>query len=327
MLSGPEKAAVLLSLVGEDSAAEIVGQLDEKELYALRRGMHRAGFVQEEHVALVFDEVSEQLSHAVMPEETSEYLRRVLSRALGPERATMILTQLFEDDSSSGIEALREMDGKTLANFLKEEHPQTVAFVLAHLFAGHAGDVLGLLPENVQTEVAFRITQLNRTPPEVLEEVSSLLRNEIRQVRGKDVGGVRPVAEILNNVSKATEERVLAGLTEIDPELTDRVRDLMFVFEDLANMTDRDLQQLIREVERDKWAVALRTASPTFRKKVYGNMSERAAELLREEIENMGPVKLRDVEKVQKEILAVARELETEGKIVLTVKGKEDVLV
>jgi flagellar motor switch protein FliG len=327
MLNGPEKAAVLLSLVGEDTAAEIVGELDEKELFALRRGMQRAGFLEEAHVALVFEEVSKQLSHAVLPEETSDYLRRVLSRALGPERATMILNQLFEDDGSSGIDALREMDSKTLGNFLKEEHPQTIAFVLAHLYPGHAGEVLSLLDEAVQTEVAFRITQLNRTPPEVLEEVSNLLRHEIRQIRGKDVGGVRPVAEILNNVNKTTEERVLAGLAEIDPELADKVRDLMFVFEDLANMEDRDFQQLIREIERDKWAVALRTATPAFRKKVYANMSERAAGMLKEEIENMGPVKLRDVEKVQREILAVARELEAEGKIALSAKGREDVLV
>ncbi len=327
MLSGPEKAAVLLAIVGEDVAADIVAQLSDRELLLLRRGIHRAHFIEREHVDEIFTEVSKQLDQSVIPEETSEYLRRVLTKALGPDRAPAILSRLFEDDASSGIDALQEMDSETLGNFLREEHPQTIAFVLAHLYPGQAGEVLALLSEDLQKEVAYRITQLGRTPPEILEEVSNLLRNEIRQVRGREVGGARPLAEILNNVDKATEERILAGLGEMDPDLADRVREFMFVFEDLAHLDDRSMQQLIREVERDKWAVALRTASPQLRKKVFSNMSERAANLLREEIEVLGPVRLRDVEAVQREILNVARELEAEGKIVLAGKGGEDVLV
>lgn len=241
----------------------------------------------------------------------------------------MLMSRIVQDeDESSGIEALREMDGKTLANFLRDEHPQTIAFILAHLYPGHAGEILSLLSEEMQKEVAYRITQLNRTPPEVIEEVSNVLRKEIRQVRGRDVGGTWPVAEILNYVDKATEERILTGLAEVDPELADGVRGLMFVFEDLARVDDRSIQQLIREVERDKWVIALRTASPQLKKKIFSNMSERAGALLREELESMGPVRLRDVEAVQREILDLARELETEGKIFLaTGKGKEDLLV
>jgi flagellar motor switch protein FliG len=330
LLKGPEKAAVLLTLVGEDLATSLVSELEEKELVLLRQGIHRMAYIEVEHVDQIFTEVSTHLNKAsFLPEETTDYLRRILTKALGPEKASTLMSRIVQDeDDSSGIEALREMDGRTLANFLREEHPQTISFILAHLYPGHAGEILSLLNEDVQKEVVYRITQLGRTPPEVIEEVSDVLRKEIRQVRGKEVGGTRPVAEILNYVDKATEERILIGLSEIDPELSDGVRGLMFVFEDLARIDDRSMQLLIREVEREKWVMALRTASPQLKKKIFGNMSERAGSLLREELETMGPVRLRDVETVQREILDFSRDLEAEGKIFLTTgKGKEDTLV
>jgi len=330
MLTGPEKAALLLTLVGEEIAATLVSELEEKELLLLRQGIHRVGYVEREHVDLIFTEVQQHLGKAsILTEETAEYLRRVLSKALGPEKAASLISRIVqEEDESSGIEALREMDGKVLANFLREEHPQTVAFILAHLYPEHAGQILSLLSEEMQKEVVYRITQLSRTPPEVIEEVSNVLRNEIRQVRGKEVGGTRPVAEMLNYVDKATEERILASLGEMDPELAESVRELMFVFEDLVQVDDRSVQQLIREVERDKWVLALRTASPQLKKKIFSNMSERAGALLREELESLGPVRLRDVEKAQREIIECARALEAEGKIFLTTgKGREEQLV
>jgi flagellar motor switch protein FliG len=220
------------------------------------------------------------------------------------------------------------MDAKVLAQFLQEEHPQTIAFILAHLYPAHAGEVFSMIPDDKQAEVAFRITRLGSTSPEVIEEVSKVLRNEIRQVQGKQVGGVKPVAEILNFVDSATEERVLTGLNEFEPELADGVRRLMFTFEDLSKIDDQSMQALVREVEKDKWVVAMRTASPTLKKKIFGNMSERAGALLKEELEAMGPVRLRDVEATQREILDFARRLEGEGKIYLTSgKSKEDVLV
>jgi flagellar motor switch protein FliG len=154
------------------------------------------------------------------------------------------------------------------------------------------------------------------------------LRNEIRQVQGKQVGGVRPIAEILNFVDNATEARVMDGLTELEPELSERIRQLMFTFEDLGKVDDQSMQVLIREVEKDKWVMSMRTASPNLKKKIFGNMSERAGALLKEEIESMGPVRLRDVEAAQREVIDLARRLESEGKVVLSGgKSKEDVLV
>jgi flagellar motor switch protein FliG len=329
MLKGPEKAAVFLALVGEEIAADLVAELDEKELVMLRQGIHRMALVEQEHIGEVYDDVSKHASQAGIVLGESDYLKRVLMKALGPEKAAEVLQRILSgDEDSTGIEALREMDGKTLANFLREEHPQTIAFILAHLYPGHAGEILSLMSEETQKEVSYRITQLNRTPPEVIDQVSQVLRNEIRQVRGKDVGGIKPLSEMLNFVDKETEERVLTGLDEIDPDMANSVRGLMFTFEDLGKIDDKSMQTLIREVERDKWVMALRTASPQFKKKVFSNMSERAGALLREELEAMGPVRLRDVEGAQREVLEQARELETQGTIFLsTGKGKEDVLV
>jgi flagellar motor switch protein FliG len=330
-LSGPEKAAILLALVGEELATSLVSELQEKELIMLRQGVHRMAQFESTHVDEVFEDTCKQLKKAnILPEQTNEYLLRVITKAMGPEKANAILGRIFQEDSdeSYGIDVLHEMDGKTLAQFLQEEHPQTVAFILAHLYPAHAGEVFSLLPEDKQAEVAFRITRLGSTSPGAIEEVSKVLRNEIRQVKGKQVGGVRPIAEILNFVDSVTEERVMAGLNEYEPELADNIRQLMFTFEDLSKIDDQSMQVLVREVEKDKWVMAMRTGSPVLKKKIFSNMSERAGALLKEEIEAMGPVRLRDVETAQRDIIDLARRLEAEGKVFLTGgKSKEDVLV
>jgi flagellar motor switch protein FliG len=330
-LSGPEKAAILLALVGEELATSLVSELQEKELIMLRQGVHRMAQIESTHVDEVFEDTCKQLKKAnILPEQTNEYLLRVITKAMGPEKANAILGRIFQEDSdeSYGIDVLHEMDGKTLAQFLQEEHPQTVAFILAHLYPAHAGEVFSLLPEEKQAEVAFRITRLGSTSPGAIEEVSKVLRNEIRHVKGKQVGGVRPIAEILNFVDRNTEERVMTGLNEYEPELADNIRQLMFTFEDLAKIDDQSMQVLVREVEKDKWVMAMRTGSPVLKKKIFSNMSERAGALLKEEIEAMGPVRLRDVEAAQREIIDLARRLESEGKVFLTGgKSKEDVLV
>jgi flagellar motor switch protein FliG len=330
-LTGPEKAAIFLALVGEEVATELAGELQEKELVMLRQGVHRMGQIETNHIDEVFEDACKQLKKAnILPEESNDYLQRIITKAMGPEKGNAILSRIFQEetDDSYGIDALHEMDGKTLAQFLQEEHPQTIAFVLAHLYPAHAGEIFSLLPDNKQPEVAFRITRLGSTSPGAIEEVSKVLRNEIRQVQGKQVGGVRPVAEILNFVDSATEERVMAGLNEFEPELPESIRQLMFTFEDLGKIDDQSMQVLVREVEKDKWVIAMRTAGPALKKKIFANMSERAGALLKEETESMGPVRLRDVEAAQRDIIDIARRLESEGKVFLTTgKSKEDVLV
>lgn len=330
-LTGPEKAAIFLALVGEELAGAIAGELQEKEIVMLRQGVHRMAQIETEHIDEVFEETCKILKKAnIFAEGTNDYLQRVLTKAMGPEKAAAVLSRIFteESDESYGIDTLHEMDAKVLGQFLQEEHPQTIAFVLAHLYPAHAGEVFSLLSEEKQAEVAYRITTLGTTSAGAIEEISKVLRNAVRQVQGKQVGGVRPVAEILNFVDNATEERVMTGLGEFEPELADSIRQLMFTFEDLGKLDDQSMQVLVREIEKDRWVMALRTASPNLKKKIFGNMSERAGALLKEEIENMGPVRLRDVEATQREIIDRARQLEAEGKIFLSAgKSKEDVLV
>jgi flagellar motor switch protein FliG len=331
-LSGPEKAAIFIALVGEELATSLCGELQEKELIMLRQGVHRMAQITPEDVDEVFEEACRHLKKAnIFAEGSSEYLQRVLSKAMGPEKAAAVLSRIFQEESGDdayGVDALHEMDAKIMAQFLQDEHPQTVAFILAHLYPAHAGEVFALLPEDKQAEVAFRITRLGSTSPGAIEEVSKVLRNEIRQVQGKQVGGVRPVAEILNFVNNATEARVMEGLTQLEPELSERIRQLMFTFEDLGKVDDQSMQVLIREVEKDKWVMSMRTASPNLKKKIFANMSERAGALLKEEMESMGPVRLRDVEAAQREVIDLARRLESEGKVILSGgKSKEDVLV
>jgi len=330
-LTGPEKAAIFLALIGEELAGAIAAELQEKELVMLRQGVHRMSHIEAENIDEVFEETCRYLKKAnIFAEGTNDYLQRVLTKAMGPEKAAAVLSRIFTEESDElyGIDALHEMDGKVLAQFLQEEHPQTIAFILAHLYPAHAGEIFSLLPDHVQAEVAYRITRLGSTSPGAIEEVSRVLRNEVRQVQGKQVGGVKPVAEILNFVDSATEERVMSGLSEYEPELADGIRQLMFTFEDLTKIDDQSMQVLVREVEKDRWVMAMRTASPNLKKKVFSNMSERAGTLLKEEIEAMGPVRLRDVEAAQREIIDRARQLEAEGKIYLSGgKAKEDVLV
>ena len=331
-LSGPEKAAIFIALVGEELATSLCGELQEKELIMLRQGVHRMSQITPEDIDEVFEDTCRHLKKAnIFAEGSSDYLQRVLGKAMGPEKASAVLSRIFQEDSGDdtyGVDVLHEMDAKTMAQLLQEEHPQTVAFILAHLYPAHAGEVFGLMPEDKQAEVAFRITRLGSTSPGAIEEVSKVMRNEIRQGQGKQVGGVRPIAEILNFVDNATEARVMDGLTELEPELSERIRQLMFTFEDLGKIDNQSMQVLIREVEKDKWVMSMRTASPNLKKKIFGNMSERAGALLKEEIESMGPVRLRDVEAAQREVIDLARRLESEGKVVLSGgKSKEDVLV
>ncbi|HEX9453115.1 MAG TPA: flagellar motor switch protein FliG [Candidatus Binatia bacterium] len=330
-LTGPEKAAIFLALVGEELAGGLAAELQEKELVMLRQGVHRMAQISPEDIDEVVEDACRYLKKAnIFAEGTSDYLQRVLNKAMGPEKAAAVLSRIFteESDEGYGIDTLHEMDAKVLAQFLQEEHPQTVAFILAHLYPAHAGEVFSLLPEEKQPEIAHRITHLGSTSPGAIEEVSKVLRNEVRQVQGKQVGGVRPVAEILNFVDSATEERVMTGLNDFEPELADSIRQLMFTFDDLSKVDDQSMQVMVREVEKDKWVMAMRTASPNLKKKIFGNMSERAGALLKEEIEGMGPVRLRDVETAQREIIDIARRLEGEGKVFLSAgKTKEDVLV
>jgi flagellar motor switch protein FliG len=250
-------------------------------------------------------------------------------KSLDPDKAEWIINNLSIPTLETGLEALRWLDAKTIARFLQGEHPQTVAVILAHLDAIQAGTVLTSLPPNLQAEVLLRIAKLERIPPGVIQELDKVLRNELRATGALEtgqVGGIQSVAEILNNVDQTSEREIMEQIEELNAGLAEEIRQLMFVFEDLITIDDRGMQQILKEVANEDMTLALKTASEELKEKILRNMSKRAADMLREELEVMGPVRVSDVERAQHKIIQTAKRLEGEGRLILGGKGDNAVV-
>jgi flagellar motor switch protein FliG len=251
--------------------------------------------------------------------------------ALGEERARGILGGLnINSGSGRTLESLEMVDAKSLSTFLVNEHPQTVAVILAHLEPEKKGEVLRRLPESLQAEVVLRMANLDNVDPELISEIDKVLKNQLstsHTVEQASLGGVQPVAEMLNVMDKNSEQSIMSRLEEKDPLLAEEIRKLMFVFEDIAKIDDRGIQILLKEVPNDKLLLALKTAHEDIRTKIFKNISARAADMLREDLNNMGPARLSDVESAQQEIVNAARRLEAEGKIIIARGGTEDAMV
>jgi flagellar motor switch protein FliG len=258
-----------------------------------------------------------------------EYVRKLLMKALDQDKAAWIINNLSIPTLETGLEALRWLDARTIARFLQGEHPQTVAVILAHLDATQSGTVLTSLPAGMQAEVLLRIAKLERIPPGVIQELDKVLRNELRATGALEtgqVGGTQTVAEILNNVDQSSEREIMEQLEALNAGLADEIRQLMFIFEDLLTVDDRGMQQILKEVANEDMTLALKTASEDLKEKILRNMSKRAADMLREEIEVMGPVRVSDVESAQHKILQTTKRLEAEGRLVLGGKGDNAVV-
>jgi flagellar motor switch protein FliG len=256
--------------------------------------------------------------------------RRALAMALGDDGAASLLAEIERSKDPIPFERVKHVDSKTLAGFIKSEHPQTIAVILAHLPQAKAAEVVREFPENLQYDVVLRLSNLDMIPPGIVEEIDGVLQREMLSTEGieaKSLGGVESVAELLNNVDKSTEEHIFGRLEEDDPDLAEQIRQLMFVFEDLINVDDRGIRNLLKEVKNEDLTVALKTASDSLKEKVLSNVSERAAAMIQEDLEVMGPVRLSEVEQSQQKIIQIARRLERDGKIVIGGKGGEDVLV
>jgi flagellar motor switch protein FliG len=325
-ITGPQKAAILLFSLGEDLAAEIVKNLDERELKKLGASMARVFALSPEAMGSVFSEFQKRASiNEVIPldlGERNQFLRNVFSKAR--EGSQTLLDEIQQTGKWNSFPKVRKLDAKTLANFIKNEHPQIIAVVLAHLDPGHTAAILEEFPAPLQTDVLYRIAKLENIPPGVLEEIEQTLQDEISMIEnteGKSVGGIRSAAEILNQMKSSAEGQLLQAMEEQQQGLADEIRRWMFVFEDLSIIA------ILKEVETDALKMALRTASDELKEKIFKNMSERAATMMKEDLEVMGPVRLRDVETAQQTIIKVGKKLESEGKIVLAGKGKEDVFV
>ncbi|RLA87534.1 MAG: flagellar motor switch protein FliG [Deltaproteobacteria bacterium] len=328
-LSGPQKAAILLLYLGEEVAGEVMRHLRESEIKKVVPLMAELDQVPREVVEEV---VEEFLTFYEKKDEVvtggREYLERVLSKALGAEKTRYIL-EMLRSEEEEPFSYLHRVDSSTLANYLCTEHPQTIAVVLSYLEREKAAEVLSELPEALQPEVVHRIANLSRVDPEVIEDMEEVLKQEIKVSKSSPVIGAKKgrkvAAEILNQLGGQAEQ-ILSRLGEKDPEVTEEIKEAMFVFEDLVNADDRGLQKLLRGVSKEDLALALRMASDELKEKIFKNLSERAGQMLQEDMEAMGPVRVKDVEEAQRKIMAVARQLESKGELVIIGKGQEDVV-
>jgi flagellar motor switch protein FliG len=331
-LRGFEKAAILLNYLGPEAAKTLFKHTEDAEIRKLLATMQKYRIVPVEVTKRVLEEYYEMVS------ETSEYIfsekttnKETVVDAVGEERARGILGHLnVNSPAQRQLESLEMVDAKSLSNFLINEHPQTIAVILAHLEPEKKGEVLKRLPETLQSEVVLRLANLDHVAPELIAEVDRVLKAELASVGTVEqaaLGGVQPVAEMLNVMDKNTETAIMARIEEKDPILAEEIRKLMFVFEDIVKIDDRGIQTLLKEVPNDKLLLALKTANEEIRLKIFKNISQRAANLLKDDLSNLGPSRLSDVETAQVEIVNVARRLETEGKILIARGGSEDALV
>lgn len=329
-LTGRRKAAILLVTMGPEKAARVLKNLEESEVEMLTIEIANLGKVTNEERKAVLEEF-QNLTKAREMIITGgiEYAKEMLIKAFGPEKAMQIIERLVSNLSVKPFEFMRNADVVQIVNFLQSEHPQTIALVLSFLEPRVAAQVLGALPENLQIEVIKRISLLERASPDVVKEVEKLLEKKFAGVTTQTlsaVGGLDTAAEIMNNLDRSTEKTIMERLTYESPELAEEIRRRMFVFEDILKLDDRSIQLVLREVNTQDLAVALKGASEELKQKIFNNMSKRAQQLLKDEIEFMGPVRVKDVEEAQQKIINIIRRLEEAGEIVIARGGGEELI-
>ena len=328
---GVEKAAILLLSLGQDEAAEVLKNLGPKEVQKLGHAMAALKQVPRERVEAVIEEFSAQAAKGTPVAVDNEAIKSMLNKALGDDRAASLISRIMSGSDTAGIEGLKWMDAPTVADLIRNEHPQIIATILVHLEFDQAGEVLKHFTERLRNDVVLRIATLDGVQPAALGELNEamgrVLAGAATSRKKTAMGGIRHAAEILNFVGQQVETAIVDNVREYDPELAQKILDEMFVFENLLDIDDRGIQLLLREVQSDSLIVALKGASQELRDKVFKNMSQRAAEMLREDLESKGPVRLSEVEAEQKEILKIARRLADEGQIQLGGAGEGDAFV
>lgn len=330
LLSGQEKAGVLLSSLGVNTSQLIFQHMRDNDVKRMINAMSNVKKAPIWLVKRVLEEFYSMLNEDADLLFAENRGRDFIINALGEDRAKQLLGQIVEVGTQNTLESLELVDTRTLANFLINEHPQTIALIVAHLPPDRKVDVLRRLPEGLQAEVVLRVANLDYVSPELIAQLDDVLKTELSTLGSIDtnqLGGVEPIADMLNLMDKNTEKNIMARVEEKDPELAEEIRKLMFVFEDLVFVDDRGIQSLLKEVDQQKLVIALKTAPEEVRTKLFKNMSNRAAQLLNEDLEALGPTKLSDVEKAQAEIVQKCKELEAQGKALITRGGDGDALV
>lgn len=331
-LPGPRKAAIVLVAMGSDASSQIFKNLEEHEIEMLTTEIAKLEGITPEMRESVLEEFH-QLAMAQQFVSTGgiDYAREVLESALGPRKAKEILEKIQASIRTTGFNLLEEVDPNQLVNFISKEHPQTVALLLAHMESKAAGGILSALQPEMQVDVATRVATMETITPEVLDQVEEVLSQQIRTLFGgnvTEIGGVKSVAEMLNLVDRGTEKNILGNLERENPELATEIKNLMFVFEDILLLDDRSMQRVLKEVDTKELSLALKGASEEVQVKFFKNMSSRAGEMIKEDMEFMGPVRLKDVEECQQRVVDIVRRLEEDGEIVITGRGGDsDVIV
>jgi len=331
MSDGVEKSAIFLMTLGENDAAEVLKYLEPKEVQKISAAMITLKNLSRDQIAKVFQDFLVVASDkTTIGMDSNEYIRNMLTKALGNDKAAGVLDRIMHNSDTSGIESLKWMDPGAVAEMISNEHPQIIATILVHLEPDQAAEILKMLTERTRNDVLLRISTLDSVQPVALRALDDVLGKLMSGGgTGKKSlhGGVGAAAEILNYMGGTLEAEMMENVRNFDPELAQKIEDKMFVFENIMDIDDRGIQLVIREVQSESLIIALKGANEELREKIFKNMSQRAAEMMREDLESKGPVRLSDVEANQKEILKIVRRLADEGQIALAGKGEEDAYI
>ncbi|WP_124949961.1 flagellar motor switch protein FliG [Sulfuriferula thiophila] len=325
---GVHKAAILMLSLGQDEASEVLKHLSPREVQKLGEAMSAMSTIPHEEIANVLSDFNKITSlNSGIGVDSDEYIRAVMTQALGSDKASSLLNRILGGNDASGIESLKWMDAESVADLILNEHPQIIATILVHLEREQASEILTHFTERLRNDVLLRIATLDGIQPAALRELNDvltkLLSGNENNVKKQPMGGTRTAADLLNFMSGAIEESAMEALRNYDNDMAQKVMDEMFGFENLMEIDDRGIQLLLREVQSDSLIVALKGAAPELRDKILKNMSQRAAEMMREDLESKGPVRVSEVEAQQKAILIIVRRLSDEGQIALGGKGED----
>lgn len=326
-MTGVQRAAVLLLSLGESDAAEVLKHMEPKEVQKIGITMATMTDVSREKVQMVIDQFSAELGNTTsLGVGSDEYIKNMLEQALGKDKAGNLVDRILLGRNTTGLDALKWMDPRAVADLVRNEHPQIIAIVMSHLEPDQAAQALKLLPERTRVDVVLRIATLDGIPPNALNELNEIMERQFagnQNLKSSNVGGVQSAANILNYMDGGQDQVILKQIGDIDNPLGTRIQDLMFVFDDLVDLDDREMQLVLREVSGERLGLALRGADNKVKEKITRNMSSRAAEILLEDMEARGPVRLSDVEVAQREILAIVKRMADEGTISLGGAGED----
>jgi flagellar motor switch protein FliG len=329
--TGRQKAAIFLVTIGSEISAEIFKYLREDEIETLTFEIARLETIDSEQKDAILQEFQElMMANQFISTGGIDFARELLEKSLGSQKAIDIINRLTSSLQVRPFDFIRRTDPAHLLNFIQQEHPQTIALILAYLEPNKASIILQNLPHEVQSDVARRIATMDRTSPEVLREVERVLEKKLSTLSSEDysaAGGVESIVEILNLVDRASEKQIIEALEDEDPELAEEIKKRMFVFEDIVMLDDRSIQKVMREVDSQELAKALKSVDTEVQDKIFRNMSKRAASMLKEDMEYMGPVRLKDVEEAQQKIVSIIRHLEDTGEIVIARAGEDELVV